>query len=295
VTDIVVDTPLLHVACRCGGDPSAPPVLLLHGWPDDASTFDAVAPSLHAAGWRTFAPFLRGFGDTRFRRHDTTRSGEIPALAQDALDLADTLQLGRFAVVGHDWGARAAYVLAALFPQRIRCCAALSVPWSPGPPPTPALPQVQAFWYQWFMATERGAEALRRDGPAFARHMWDTWSPPGWFDDATFARVARSFDSPDWPDVTLHSYRVRWGHAAPDPRYAGLAARLREVRTIGVATCMLQGDSDRVILPGSSQGLEANFDGPYERQLLERVGHFPTREAPHDVGERLARFLQQYA
>jgi hypothetical protein len=75
------------------------------------------------------------------------------------------------------------------------------------------------------MATERGAEVVRRDGIAFARFLWSTWSPPDWFDEATFAATARSFENRDWADITLHSYRVRWDEAHPDPRYADLEQR----------------------------------------------------------------------
>ena len=114
------ETPLLRMAYRDGGPADGPPVLLLHGWPDDATTWDRVAPVLQARGWRTLVPWLRGFGPTRFLDPATPRSGELVALAQDALDLADALGIGRFAVVGHDWGARAAAVLASTRPDRGR-------------------------------------------------------------------------------------------------------------------------------------------------------------------------------
>lgn len=285
-----VDTPLLRIAVRSGGSAHGLPVLLVHGWPDDASTYDAVAPQLQRAGLRTLAPWLRGCGPTRFRDDATPRSGEIVAMAQDMLDLADALGLHRFAIVGHDWGARIAYVLAALFPQRVAWCAALSVPWDPGPPRTPPLAQVRAFWYQWFMATARGAEVVRRQRKAIARIQWETWSPPGWFDDAVFDAVAQSFENPDWAEVTLHSYTVRWGEAQPDPRYAELARRQAEARSIGVPTLMIQGGADGVILPPSSEGKQGNFSGRYERLVLEGIGHFPTREAPAQVSEALLRF-----
>ena len=67
-------------------------------------TYDRVVPGLHAAGFRTVAPYLRGFGDTCFLSKDTMRSGEIVAMAQDAIDLADALNLRKFAVIGHDSG-----------------------------------------------------------------------------------------------------------------------------------------------------------------------------------------------
>ncbi len=288
---ITCDTAVLRIACKVGGPADGRPVLLLHGWPDDPGTWDAIAPALHGVGYRTFAPWLRGFGPTCFLSDRTPRSGEIAAMAQDALDLADALGLARFAVVGHDWGARIAYLLAATQPQRITRCAALSLGWQPGRLATPGFEQARAFWYQWFMATERGAQVLRTQGKAFARQMWDTWSPAGWFDDTSFDAVARSFENPDWADVTLHSYRARWEGAEPDPAHAALASKALEVRQIQVPTLMLQGGDDRCILPLSSEGREAHFGGGYERRVLEGVGHFPTREAPQRVAEWLAGFL----
>ena len=63
--------------------------------------------------------YLRGFGDPSFLSKDTMRSGEMVAMAQDAIDLADAVNLQKFAVIGHDWGARIAYALAIAVPQRI--------------------------------------------------------------------------------------------------------------------------------------------------------------------------------
>jgi pimeloyl-ACP methyl ester carboxylesterase len=288
---LTVETPTLRIAYRSGGEPHAPPLLLLHGWPDDASTFDGIAPALQQAGWRTFAPSLRGCGATQFRNASTPRSGEIAALAQDALDFAAALKLDRFAIVGHDWGARVAYLLAAVEAQRVSACVALSVSWEPGVPATPALRQAQAYWHQWFLATERGAEVLRRQGKAFARFQWQSWSPPGWIDDVAFDQVARSFENPDWAAVTLHAHRERWGEAEPDAAYADLARRHREARKIAVPTLMVQGGSDRFVLPHTTEGKEVHFSGPYQRHVLEGVGHFPTREAPHQTAGLLTAFL----
>jgi pimeloyl-ACP methyl ester carboxylesterase len=286
-----VTTPLLDIAYETGGPAAGRPVLLLHGWPDDVRTFDRIAPALHAAGFRTFAPWLRGFGATRFLSDATMRSGQIAAMAQDALDFADALDCPRVLIVGHDWGARIAYLLASIMPQRVMGIAALSVGWQPGELQTPALNQAQAFWYQWFLATKRGAEAVRQDGKAFARYQWETWSPAGWFDDAAFEATADSFSNPDWAEITIHSYRVRWGQADPDPLYVDLEARAKAARAIGTPTLMIQGGDDRCVLPSSSEGKNTHFAGPYRRIVLDGVGHFPTREAPGAVVEQLVPFL----
>jgi pimeloyl-ACP methyl ester carboxylesterase len=122
-------TPSLSIGCEVSGPPDGAPTILLHGWPDDARTWDRVLPALHAAGRRTIVPYLRGCGPTRFASAHIRRNGQLVALGQDVLDLADAMELRTFAVVGHDWGARAAYIASALAPARVTHCVSLSVGW----------------------------------------------------------------------------------------------------------------------------------------------------------------------
>jgi len=288
-----VTTPLLEIGYEADGPASGEPVLLLHGWPDDVRTYDGVRPALHTAGFRTIVPWLRGFGPTRFLSHSTPRSGQISAMAQDVLDFAEALGLDRFRLVGHDWGARIAYFLASIAPARIERMVTMSAGWDPGAWKTPGLPQARNFWYQWFMATERGADVVRGDGVAFTRFLWSTWSPPDWFDEPTFAITACSFENPDWPDITLHSYRVRWDEAEPDPRYADLERRQQEARTISVPTLLIHGGDDRCVDPSTSEGKDRNFTGTYERRVIPGVGHFLAREAPQTVAEWVVEFLRR--
>ena len=288
-----ITTPLLEIAYEVSGPADGPPLLLLHGWPDDVRTYDGVRPALNAAGFRTFVPWLRGFGPTRFLSASTPRSGQIAAMAQDILDFADALGLDRFRIVGHDWGARIAYFLASLVPARVERMVTLSLGWDPGALKTPALPQARNFWYQWFMATERGADVVRRDGIAFARFQWTTWSPSAWFDESAFATTAQSFENPDWAAITLHSYRVRWEEAEPDPQYADLERRQQAVPTIAVPTLLIHGAEDRCVAAATSEGKERNFTSIYERRVISAAGHFPTREAPDTVAAWSAEFLRR--
>lgn len=289
-----LETDLLEIAFEEGGPADGPVVLLLHGWPDDPLAWDGVAPRLNAAGFRTLAPWLRGFGPTRFRAADTMRDGSTEALAQDALDLVDLLEIRRFAVVGHDWGARIAYAMAALVPRRLTGLIALSVPYSPrGSFLVPPFRQSRAWWYQWLMAVDRGAQAVSDDPKGFARFLWDTWSPPGWFDEAAFAAPARSFDNPDWFAITLNSHRGRWREVPRDPRYDGLRRRVADTETLTVPTLMIQGGADGTVLPQSSEGKEGFFHGGYRRRVLDGVGHFPMREAPEAVAAAIIGHLRQ--
>src|SRR6201996_7209658 len=127
-----IRTELLEIAVEEGGPEYGFPVLLLHGWPDAPCGLEFLASRLQTEGWRTVIPYLRGSGMTKFLLEETPRVGSGVALAQDAVDLADALGLGQFAVVGHDWGARAAYTLAALFPERVTSVSALALGYQPG-------------------------------------------------------------------------------------------------------------------------------------------------------------------
>jgi pimeloyl-ACP methyl ester carboxylesterase len=290
-----VETDLLDIAFESGGPRSGSPVLLLHGWPDDVREWRAITTQLEKAGFYWVAPWVRGFGPTRFLSSDALRDGSGVALSQDALDLADALGFERFSVIGHDWGARTAYTLAALWPERLASITACSLSYSPGGRfATPTFEQSQRWWYQWYMATEPGAAAVRADPIGFARHQWTSWSPPGWFSDAEFAATAESFKNSDWTAITLHAYRSRWKSEPADERYRPLKSRLATVETIETPTLMIQGDVDRCNPPSESQDQVHNFTGPYKRVVLPGVGHFPAREAPEQVAKIALAHLQAY-
>jgi pimeloyl-ACP methyl ester carboxylesterase len=288
-----VMTDVLEIGYESGGPPDGPLVLLLHGWPDDIRGWRGLSPHLEKAGFRWVAPWLRGFGPTRFRSDNFVRDGSAVALAQDAIDLVHHLGCSKFSVVGHDWGARAAYTLAALFPERISCITALALAHSPrGQFPTPTFEQSRRWWYQWFMTTDRGAEAVRADPKGFARLQWDTWSPPGWFDNEEFEATAKSFENPDWVNVTLHAYRSRWKAESSDDRYAPLRERLGSVETLSTPTLLIQGGGDNCDPASESEGQEPYFTGGYRREILSGVGHFPAREASDEVANSILSHLK---
>jgi pimeloyl-ACP methyl ester carboxylesterase len=291
-TPLKATTEALDIAYLQEGENFSKVALLLHGWPDDAATWLSVAERLSIAGVRTIMPWLRGFGPTTFRSDSAFRDGRTEALAQDALDLMDALGVKRFSVVGHDWGARAAYALAAIAPERVETITALSLGYSPrGAFPIPPFEQSRAWWYQWFMAVDVGADAVAKDPKGFARIQWETWSPPGWFDEPTFEAVARSFENPDWLAITLSNYRGRWRDEPRDARFDELHRKIEATETLSVPTLMVQGGADGTVLPQSTEGKDQYFTGGYRRLVLDGVGHFPQREAPAAVANAILEHL----
>ena len=285
-------TRLLNIAYHQQGKTDAPVVLLLHGWPDDATTWNAVMPQLAEAGYRVVAPYLRGFGETFFLDKGTARTGNSGIHALDMIQLMDSLAIEQFSVVGHDWGANIAESLAVGWPGRVERIALLSTPPRLGGIPTPPFSHAQLEWYHWFQATKRGEEAVRKDPIGFARIMWENWSPRGWFTEETFTRVSQSWNS-DFVDITLHSYRSRWDEAKPDPESRKLEEQVKSTKTLSLPALYVQGEVDGVNPPYVSENVHEKFTGLFRRIVLPGVGHFPTREAPGALSEHLLTFLHQ--
>ncbi len=280
-----IHTDVLEISYLDGGPIDGKPLLLLHGWPESPFGFDQISARLNAAGFRTIVPFLRGFGATRFLSTDTPRIGVTAALAQDA----DGLGIYSWSVVGHDWGARTGYALAALAPQQVSSLCAISVAFQPNfafhPP---SYEQSRRFWYQFYMCSDKGMNRVTEDPIGFSRFQWETWSPAGWFTEKEFSNAARAWDSPDYVAITLNSYRSRWlVNELNDPRYSEVQSKLNETERIDVPTIMIQGGSDFCDPPSESTGLEQYFTQSYERLVIPGVGHFPHREAPEVVADAI--------
>jgi len=281
-----IRTPTLDIAYGEHGPSDGPPVILLHGFPDDIHAYDGCVGPLAADGMRVLVPYLRGYGPTRFLSDATPRSGEQAALGADLRDFMDALRIRRAILGGYDWGGRAACVVSALWPERSRglvtvggyniqnIAAALQ--------PAPA-DQEFRHWYQWYFNTERGIAGLAANRRDICRLLWKLWSPNWNFDDATYDRTADSFDNPDFVAVVIQSYRHRHQNAAGDPALAAIEAALARQPAITVPTICLHGAEDGVGPASGSENAHRHFTHQYERRVIPVAGHFLPNEAPDAV------------
>lgn len=279
----LIDAGLLKVGYAELGPAGGPAVLLFHGWPYDIHTYVDVAPALARAGYRVIVPYARGYGTTRFLSADTVRNGQQGALAQDAIALMDALGIQKATVAGCDWGARTACILAALSPER--CTALVSVSGyllvnrDVNKQPLPPKGEL-SWWYQFYLATERGRLGYDKYRSDFARLIWQQASPQWRFDDATFLRSAAAFDNPDHVAIVVHNYRWRIGVADGEARYDAIEAGIAATPNIRVPTITLEGDANGAPHPEPAT-YERRFSGRYEhRQLSGGIGHNLPQEAP---------------
>lgn len=291
-----VRTKVLEIGYHESGPATGFPVLLLHGFPDDAHAYDGVAPVLAQAGYRAVAIYLRGFGPTRFLDPAAARTAQQAAIAQDVVDLADALALPRFAVAGYDWGGRASCITAALHPERVRAavlCGGYSIQntITPGPPASPQA--VRNSWYQWYFNTETGRDGLTKNRKALCRYMWQEWSPTWRFTDAMYEQTAASFDNPDFVDCVLHSYRHRNFNAPGEPRFGEIEKRLAARPKVEVPTIVLHGGDDGFGKPApeTTPAERAQFARLVDRRVVAGAGHFVPHEAPAAVAQALIDVL----
>lgn len=291
-------TSVLDVAYEDSGPVDGTPVILLHGWPYDPRDYDGVVPLLSAADCRTVVPYLRGYGPTRFLSPSTPRSGQQAALGNDLREFMDALGIGRAALAGYDWGGRAACIVAALWPERVRCLVSgngYNIQDIPGSVVPVAPEQEHRFWYQYYFHTERGRSGLDKNRRDFIRLIWKLWSPNWHFNDARFEASAGSFDNPDFVDVTIQSYRHRFGNAPGDPALEPIEQQLTARPKIAVPTIVLHGEADGVGPPATSASHHSFFTGRYERRVLPGVGHNPPQEAPQAVAGALLELIRATA
>ncbi len=289
----MVRTPILDIGYHESGPANGLPVVLLHGFPDDAHAYDGVAPLVAKAGHRALSVYLRGYGPTRFLDDTAPRTAQQAAIAQDVIDFADALGLTQFVVAGFDWGGRAAGVAAALHPDRVKAAVLMggySIQNTISRPTGAPNPQaVRRGWYQWYFNTENGRIGLEKGRAPLCELMWREWSPTWTFSPELYAQTAASFDNPDFVDCVIHSYRHRNFNAESEARFVDVEKQLATRPPVTVPTIVLHGGDDGFGVPPAaiSAGERATFPNLVDKRIVPGAGHF----IPHETPEPVARAI----
>lgn len=257
----------LTVAYLEDGPGDGPLALCLHGFPNTPFTWRHLLPELAAAGYRAVAPWLRGYAPTGMAPDGRYT---ISALAEDAEALHSVLGGdGRAVVVGHDWGALAAYACVAADPSRWSRIVTMAVP------PMSAMAagflsydQIRRSFYIYFFQTPFAEMALAGD---FLDRLWADWSP-GYDGTDDVARVRESIGAPERMTAAIATYRSMF---QPDPA-------ARPDSPITRPWLYLHGRRDGCI------GVEL---APPDAVVVDDAGHFLQVERPDVVNAAVLEFL----
>ncbi|HWM09638.1 MAG TPA: alpha/beta hydrolase [Solirubrobacteraceae bacterium] len=255
-----------------------PPVLLLHGWPQDAASWRYVIPRL-ADRYRLIAPDLRGFGQS-----DAPGTGyDGMTFGADAIALLDALDIQRAHLIGHDWGGFAAFTAGIAAPRRVASMVVLNTipPWVE---PRPRL--ARELWRAWYVVAMAAAgDRIVRDRPGLiARMLRGDRVHDGISRADAEAYVAR-LQRPASAVATKLLYRSYL-------RTAGivLARRGHERGRLEPPTHFLFGTNDLAIPHRLLDGIERHCDD-LELELVPDSGHFIAEEKPELVARRAAELF----
>jgi pimeloyl-ACP methyl ester carboxylesterase len=288
---------------------SGPLALCLHGFPDTAHTWRHLLPALAGAGFHAVAPFMRGYAPTAVPADGAYQVG---ALAADAVALHEVLGGGGDAVlIGHDWGAEAAYGAAAHAPDRWRRLVTLAVPPAALDPVLFSdYEQLRRFFYIFLFRDPLGfADALvAGDGMSFLDRLWHDWSP-GYDAGEDLARVKESLRQPANLAAAIGYYRAVGAAGEPGgsseapaglPGAAGGPAEIADRyeaeqqaagRRAPQPTLYLHGAADGCIGVDLARGAERLLAPSSRMVVIEDAGHFPHLEKPGQVNEHILAWI----
>lgn len=265
--------------CRFAGNEDGTPVILLHGWPETSHMWEPLMARLADEGYRCIAPDQRGFSPKA--RPEQIEGYDIRVLAGDVIALADALKIGRFHLIGHDWGSAIGWATVALHADRILTWTAMSVP------------HIRAF-----------AEAIRHDAKQrnMSRYMgWFQWrNIPEWFLLRSNAKVLRStwrkssaeqveaylqvLGNKDGLKASLNYYRANY-------KMLKSGSEIEQFGDVQVPTLLLWGKRDFAL---GRSGIEATaqfMKGSYRLVELDAT-HWLVQEVPLECEREVLQHLK---
>lgn len=268
------------------GDPRAPLVLFLHGFPDSADAWRPVLAAVAARGYRAVAPWMRGYAPSALEG-----PYDAEALADDVVAIADALGARTFSLVGHDWGAVVSYVLAGRHAARVSSLVTLSVPhpiaFVEDLLRAPA--QLRRSWYMAFFQLRGLADrAVPRDDFVFVDRLFRAWSPGLHADRDALDRVKAAI-APGFPAAIEYYRALLWPPGEALDRVRAVARR-----PIDAPTLHLTGADDGCIGPDVGRAQRRFFRGAFASEVLAGVGHFVQWERPALVAERALAWLNAH-
>ena len=272
------------------GDDADPLVVCLHGFPDSPHTFRHQFEPLVRSGHRVIAPTMRGYEPSS---QPADGDYSLMALADDVVGWLDALDVEQAHLVGHDWGAAVAYVVAARHADRLLTATAMAVP------PLARIPdavrrvprQLQRSWYMTFFQLRGVAErALAADDWRLLRRLWRDWSPGHTMSDLDWAELRAQFERPGVAPAALGYYR----HNATPPVLLGLRTTpAMEPLDMNVPMLIVHGENDgcmdRRMFDQTIR--DTDFPAGIRRLEVQDAGHFVHLEQPDVVNSALVGHL----
>lgn len=280
---IEVNTSRGQFVVRTAGALRNPLVMCLHGFPDNARTFDSLLERLADCGFCAVAPYCRGYAPSPLLNPDGSRFGKnlFHVLAHDALAIADELIPGaRLHIIGHDNGAFTAYHALVIAPDRFERAVTLTA-GHPAAVFSNTSRSPQQMWRSryafFFQVPELSEWVVQRNNFAYIEQLWHQWAP-GWTLPREHLATVKQTLAASMPSPLLH-YR------------SGGFSGGGDWQPITTPTLYLIGANDGCVLPEIGAGQERYFAGCFKSDIILNAGHFLHLEQPDVVEQKIVAWL----
>lgn len=269
-----------------------PLVMALHGFPDNPYTFRYQMEALADAGYRVVAPYKRGFtpGDT------TVSPVQHSSLyTQDVLALIDAFGKERVILIGHDWGAGAAYGVAKVAPEKVKAIITIAIPLSPRffTAFTTNLQQIKRSWYNYFFQQPTAKEAFEHDDYAMLDLFFRDWSPDWKEYKKHLKSVKETYKKEGSVQTAIDYYRQSWGvYELKDEALKKLQKKISDQNPFQVPCLYFHGKNDGCIGVENADGMEQLFAATFEKHIIKEAGHFAHLEKPEVINKTILKFLK---
>ncbi len=262
---------------------TGPLVLCIHGFPDTAVTWSDTLETISQLGYRVIAPYTRGYYPTGIPEN---KSYSPVDLGNDVLGFIDHFSDGPAIVIGHDWGAMAAYTAANIAPEKIRKMITVAIPH-----PRALKPSLSGMWaarhfitFQFRGLTKR---KFRRNNFEYVDEIYRRWSPTWDFPASETEQMKEALAQPGVLEAVLGYY---WSFSSgfTDSNIQKLANGKTSVPTLTIV-----GDVDGAMNADLMAGTPYAFTGPYRYEIVKGAGHFLHREKPDEFLALVKEFLNE--
>jgi pimeloyl-ACP methyl ester carboxylesterase len=258
---------------RDSGPADGPVVILLHGFPQNASCWNAVTPRLTAQGYRCLAPDQRGYSaGARPRSRLDYRTSKLVA---DIAALIDASGADKVHLVGHDWGAAVAWGVAGAMPERLMTVTPVSVPHPTALLKTlPISRQGIASWYMYFFQLPWLPEfaLCARNGAMAKKALVDVGLEPEAADHYVRAMLE--------PGAMRGG--ISWYRGLPLSNFA----RPKRGR-ITVPTMYVWSDNDVALLSKAAYATQRYVSAEYRFEVMHGVSHWIPEQRPNELSDLL--------
>ncbi|MBB6522135.1 alpha/beta fold hydrolase [Pseudoteredinibacter isoporae] len=264
-----------------------PTVILLHGFPDNAETWQAQIDYLADAGYRCIAPTLRGYESRSLAERYFVMDS-----VEDVRAIQQQLNLEQFHLIGHDWGAIIGYAFAATYPEALKSLNCLAIPhlsiFNLGLKEVPRQRKNSAY-IAFFQIPYLSEWWCRRNNFAFIEWLWRRWSPSWNFTEKDIESVKQQLSQDGVMTATLGFYRHLY-RKGREPSQAASVAKIK------VPCQVLAGENDGCMDIRMFEILqrEKPFLDAYQLHIIDGAGHFMQREQAGKINRLLQEWLDKY-